>query len=32
MFYATLIGCALQVLTLDECEGGDPRLELQLVR
>jgi hypothetical protein len=25
-------GCTLQVLALDEAEGGDRRLELQLVR
>jgi hypothetical protein len=25
-------GCTLEILTLDECEDGDPRLELQLVR
>jgi hypothetical protein len=25
-------GCTLEILTLDECEGGDARVELQLVR
>ena len=25
-------GCTLEVLALDECEDGDARLELQLVR
>jgi hypothetical protein len=25
-------GCTLQVLTLDECDGEDVRVELQLVR